>query len=228
MCTDALDIVFVLDVSTSMSDTLGDIRAGIADIWNTATGLSANAQFGMIVFVDDVVAVNDCVPISSLTDLQAQFDHWRDFCSSNENPVSGGQNYDCPENSLDAIATAITWCPWRTPATRIVVHVTDDTFKERPYRLSDAVTVDHTYSEVASALVSNEIRFATFANAGGATCADYSGAPGFHATYSGEQSLPEQTGGRAWDLDEVRNGSLNMGTAISQLLTEEYCTVFLF
>ncbi|MBK8170510.1 MAG: hypothetical protein IPK60_09210 [Sandaracinaceae bacterium] len=227
-CSDALDIVFVLDVSTSMGDVLGDIRAGITDIWNTATGLSANAQFGMVVFVDDAVAVNDCTPIGSVAQLQAQFDHWRDFCSSNESPLSHEQNVDCEENSLDAVALAVAACPWRTPATRIIVHVTDDTFEEHPYRLSDSVTVGTNYADVAATLVSEEIRFAVFANQGTATCGSYSGAPGFHTPFMSQPSLPTQTGGRAWDLDQVRSDTLNMGTAISDLLRDEYCTLFLF
>lgn len=227
MCEDALDVVFVLDVSTSMSDVLGEIRAGIADMWNTATSLSANAQFSMVVFVDDAVAVNDCMPITSVSELQAQFDHWRDFCASNESPASGENNYDCEENSLDAIELAINSCPWRSPSTRILVHVTDDTFVERPDELSGSISVESTYAQVASDLVYHQIRFATFANAGTATCGDYSGAPGFHTAYMSQPSLPMQTGGRAWDLDQVRNGTLNMGNAISELLMEEYCTVFL-
>lgn len=228
-CTDALDIVFVLDVSTSMEDTLSDIRAGISDIWNTATGLSANAQFSLVVFVDDAVAVNGCAPLTSVADLQTQFDTWHDFCSSGESPVSHEINHDCEENSLDAIALAATTCPWRTPATRIMIHVTDDTFKQHPDTLSGgSLPVNHTYAQVAASLVTNEIRFATFANAGMAMCSDNSGAPGFHSEYMSQPSLPTQTGGRAWDLAEVRSSTLNMGTAISQLLTEEYCTVFLF
>lgn len=228
MCEDALDVVFVLDVSTSMDDVLSKIRAGIADVWNTATSLSANAQFSLVVFVDDAVAVNDCAPIASVSELQAQFDHWRDFCSSNESPASGENNDDCEENTLDAIELAITSCPWRSPSTRVLVHVTDDTFVERPDRLSGAISVQSTYAQVASDLVYHEIRFATFANAGTATCGNYSGAPGFHTAYMSEPSLPTQTGGRAWDLDEVRGDRLNMGTAISELLMDEYCTVYLF
>ena len=39
-------------------------------------------------------------------------------------------------------------------------------------------------------------------------------------------SLPAQTGGRAWDLRDVRAGTLDMVEAIDRLFADEYCTPF--
>jgi hypothetical protein len=39
-------------------------------------------------------------------------------------------------------------------------------------------------------------------------------------------SLPERTDGRAWSIREVRAGTLDMSAAITDLIADEYCTLF--
>lgn len=227
-CGDTIDVVFVLDVSTSMGDDLDRIRQGLVSIWNTARGLAADAQFSMVVFVDDVVAVNHCAPFDSVTSMQAAFDTWRDFCSTDTNPKSGRPTLDCPENSLDALYVAATECPWRSPSTRIIVHVTDDTFDERPHSLS-GIPVEHTYPEVIDALRTEMIRVGVFATPSGEAtwwCSGPTTGIGFFEDYGSLMSIPTQASGRAWNINEVRDGSVNMSDAISELVTDEFCTLF--
>ncbi|MCC7537985.1 MAG: hypothetical protein IT379_17295, partial [Deltaproteobacteria bacterium] len=41
-CSEPLDVVFVLDVSTSMADEVGAIRNGLRSIWDAAHALTSN------------------------------------------------------------------------------------------------------------------------------------------------------------------------------------------
>lgn len=215
-----LDVIFVLDVSTSMEGSLNALRDGIGDVWDAATALSPDARFSMIVFVDDALAVNGCAPFATVSELRGAFDTWRSFCASNESPVSRAQNYDFPENSLDALYLAATDCTLREGATRVVVHVTDDTFLERPAVFSDAVTCQHTFPEVSRAFVAQQLRVASFHDT-----ADYP--EGFSRPWESAPGLVEQTGGASFSLDEVVAGRLNMGEAIRTFVEAEYCTPFL-
>ncbi|MFO0711114.1 MAG: hypothetical protein U0353_14800 [Sandaracinus sp.] len=215
-----LDVVFVLDVSTSMEESLDALRAGIGDVWTAASALSPDPRFSLVVFVDDALAVNGCTPFASVDELRAGFDTWRAFCASNESPVSHAYNTDFPENSMDALYTAATTCTFREGATRIVVHVTDDTFFERPAVFSDSVTCQHTYDEVARAYVAFELRLASFHDT-----ADHP--EGFSAPYRGGASLVDRTGGASFSFDDVVSGRLDMGESIRTFVQTEFCTPFL-
>lgn len=233
-CGEPLDVVFVIDVSTSMAEEADALRLGVESVWNAAQGLTTNTQFGLVVFVDDALGVGGCAPFPTVTTLQQELLRWRDHCATNASPVSDTSNSDCAENSLDALWLAATSCPWREGATRVLIHVTDDTFAERPTRLSDfggsGVAVQHTYAEVSDALFSRQIRVGAFAAPGaGEECgagASSNVGQGFHEPYLGMPSLPERTDGRAWSIREVRAGTLDMSAAITDLIADEYCTLF--
>lgn len=237
-CSEPLDVVFVIDVSTSMNDEVDSIRRGIDSIWAAAQALTTNTQLGLVVFVDDAVAVNDCAPFATVDALQSELMRWQEFTSTNEQPGGGASsNTDCPENSLDALHLAATSCPWRPGATRVLIHVTDDTFEERPAVLSEdpifgggGIMVQRTYAETVSALVSQEIRVGAFAAPGAGEPCGAGSSPnvgrGFHEPYMGMDAIPVATGARAWSIRDVRAGTLDMATAINELLEDEYCTLF--
>jgi len=234
-CAEPLDVVFVIDVSTSMADEVEQIRAGMDSIWAAASSLTSNTQFGLVVFVDDVVAVSSCAPFASKSSMQTEFEEWRAFTSSNAQPGGGASgNTDCPENSLDALHTAATVCPWRDGATHIAIHVTDDTFAERPATLSgsilgDGIDVQHTYAETVSALQENMVRVGAFAAPTGEFCGAGTSsdtARGFLTPYMGMDSIPDATGGRAWSIRDVRSGTLDMAEAINEFTEDEYCTLY--
>ena len=235
-CAEPMDVVFVIDVSTSMADEVAGIREGIDSIWAATQSRSIDARFGLVVFVDDVAAVDGCAPFDSVSALQSELMSWQSFTSSNGQPGgSSSSNSDCAENSLDAIHTAATTCAWRPEATHLLIHVTDDTFAERPARLSDGffgggIPVQRTYAETLEALVAREIRVGAFAAPGAGEHCGAGTSPdvgrGFHAPYMGMPSLPEATGGRAWSIRDVRAGTLDMAEAIIEFAQDEHCAPF--
>lgn len=229
-CFAPIDLVFVLDVSTSMSEEFARLRDGIGSIFAAADALTPDHRFGLVVFVDDVLVVNSCASFDTAAALQSEFDQWRSFCSTNGNPGGAlADNSDCPENSLDALYAAATQCTWRAGATHIVIHATDDTFLEAPQRFAFSVAAQHTYAEVSTALTTSQIRVGAFAQlvpmeCGAGTSADT--ATGFFGQYEAQASLPDATGGRVWDIAQVRNGTLDMATAINEMIVAEHCAPF--
>ncbi len=240
-CSAPLDIVLSIDVSTSMASDIATIRAGISDVWDAAHALSADAQISMVVFVDDVLPIDGfepplntdgrCVPFTSAADIEAQLMAWQTFCASNQSPLSHQQNHDCPENSLDAIVAA-TMCPVRDGSTRVIIHVTDDTFAERPGVLSGewggGVVVQFNYVETTTALVDHHFHLGVFGETGQGDACGAGRSPdvgrGFSEPYSGMLSLPDVSGGRFWDLRQARAGNLDMTQSIRDFLSATYCT----
>lgn len=234
-CVDPIDLVFVLDVSTSMAGEAAALRTGVASIFAAADALTTDHRFGLVVFVDDALAVEGCRNYATATELANELMSWQTFCSSNRSPVSSVMNSDCQENTLDAMWTAAATCTWRPGATHILIHVTDDTFEEPGYVYSQSifggggVPAMRYYYEVRDRLVADEIRVGAFANeipedCGAGTSPDTG--RGFFTDYGALQSLPVSTGGRVWNLRAVRDGTLDMATAISEMIEDEHCTVF--
>ena len=237
-CTIPLDVVLVLDVSSSMTHELSTIRAGVANLWQTTHALSTDPHVSLVVFVDDVLAVNGvtpsatgtCMPFTSPEDLTAQLMTWEAFCSTNQDPLSHAQNHDCPENSLDAIMAAVN-CPTRADATRVIIHVTDDTFAERPAVLSGAngggVSVQFNYLEATTALMDGRFIVGVFADTGVGDDCGAGRSPdvgrGFSGPFGAMTSLPEATGGHFWDLRQVRAGTIDMASSIDDFLRSVYC-----
>lgn len=233
-CADPIDVAFVLDVSTSMSDDIAAIRRGLRSIWDAASALTPTVRFGMVVFVDDALAVNDCAGFETVEAMEMEFDEWVAFCSTNRQPAGyPSTNSDCPENSLDALYLAATRCSWREGATHILIHVTDDTFRERPARFGmfmEGPMVQRTYSEVVDVLSANMIRVGAFASPSpgewcGAGTSSNAG-DGFHDPWMGMPSLPGATGGQVWSIRDVRSGALDMAEAINAFTMAEHCAPF--
>lgn len=232
-CTQDIDILFVLDVSTSMEFVLEKLSEGIGEVWDYALTFSDEPdyepKFGLVVFVDDVLVTNSGMAYNSSAELRGEFDRWRAFTSSNREPGgSPGLNDDCPENAIDALYEGAVNFPWRPGALHIIIFATDDTFKESPATLGSAnIVVQHTYSEVLSEVLAREIRVAAFAAHTG-VCWDHNNAePGFFTDYNGMASLPEATGGSSFDIMDVANGTINLTEAIKGIILEEYCTPYI-
>jgi hypothetical protein len=142
-----IDVVFVLDTSSSMGFVLSQLEQQIAQVVTASNTVAANAHFGLIVFqdnhfVDNSGPLEGGVVHTSATTLQTAFAYYRDtFTAYNRNPGDGPggpttQNPICEENSLDALYAATTF-PWRENATRVVILATDDTFLESPDNYGD-------------------------------------------------------------------------------------------
>ena len=152
-CTDSIDVVFVLDVSSSMGFVLDKLSDEIDGVVAAATQLTQQAEanaphFGLIPFVDNHVIDLGGAQEGGMVHLDGnslrnafQF-HQATFTEPNRNPgdgVSGPtmQNPICEENALDALYFAAKDFPWRPNATHLIIVATDDTFLERPDNYGD-------------------------------------------------------------------------------------------
>lgn len=145
-CHDVVDVVFVLDVSSSMNFVLQALEADIPDVVAAAEELAPDPHFGFIGFADNHAfgthGAGEVVHTEAAT-LRDAFREFRTtYTQNNRNPGDGPsgrttQNPICEENSLDALYAAATDFPWRENATRVIILATDDTFLERPDNYGD-------------------------------------------------------------------------------------------
>jgi hypothetical protein len=147
-CEEVIDVVFVLDTSSSMDFVLTKLETQIGQVVTASNMVAADAHFGLIVFqdnhfLDNTGPLDAGVVHTSASSLQTRFKYYKDtYTANNRNPgdgVSGPttQNPICEENSLDALYAAASTFPWRDNATRVVILATDDTFLERPDNYGD-------------------------------------------------------------------------------------------
>jgi hypothetical protein len=148
VCEDVIDLVFVLDTSSSMDFVLSQLEDQIDSVVSAANALAPDAHFGLVVFQDNA-HLDTTGPLSGgavhteAATLQTAFAHYRDvYTANNRNPGDGPsgatlQNPLCEENSLDALYLAADSFPWRESATRVIIVATDDTFLERPDNYGD-------------------------------------------------------------------------------------------
>jgi hypothetical protein len=189
VCEDVVDVVFVLDVSSSMGFVLDQLEQGIGQVVTAANDLAPDAHFGLVPFVDNFVLddsgdLDGGVVHTGASTLQAAFAYYREnFTTPNRNPGDGlsgptTQNPICEENALDALYAAATAFPWRPSATRVIIVATDDTFIEHPDNYGDrdgdgdTTSTDYpregdypalrTLSETVTALTGNRIRVFSF------------------------------------------------------------------
>lgn len=147
-CSDGIDVVLALDVSSSMGFVIDDLEEDIESVVAAANALAPGARFGLIPFVDNHV-IDATGPLeggrvhSEAATLITAFRHYREvYLEANRNPADGPggptlQNPLCEENALDALHAAAAEFPWRAQATRVVIVATDDTFLERPDNYGD-------------------------------------------------------------------------------------------
>lgn len=147
-CHDVIDVVFVLDTSSSMGFVLSQLETQISQVVTASNMLAADAHFGLIVFqdnhfLDNTGPLEGGVVHTDAATLQTRFRYYREtFTNYDRNPGDGPngltlQNPICEENSLDALYAAADSYPWRPNATRVVILATDDTFLERPDNYGD-------------------------------------------------------------------------------------------
>ncbi|MBL8975849.1 MAG: VWA domain-containing protein, partial [Myxococcales bacterium] len=220
-----LDVVFVVDVSTTMGFLLDRLEKQLAQVDREARAQGLDTRYGLVVFVDDVLLANQGQPFADLAAVQAELAHWQAFTASNRQINSTTANVDWPENSLDALHTAATGFAWRPADTtrRMVVHATDDDFGEAP-AVQSGLAVQHTYLEVVAALRAAEVRMFSFAAKIGGQCECLDVRPGLFTRHRGRASLPDATGGAVFDIDEVASGKLGFAAAVAGAIKSGVCT----
>lgn len=147
-CRDSVDVVFVLDISSSMTAVLDTLTAEISKVVDAANKLAPDSHFGLIAFVDNH-KLDTSGPLSggkvhtAAATLSAAFSHYKAvYTAHDRNPGDGPggptlQNPICEENANDALYAAATEFPWRENSNRVVIIATDDTFLERPDNYGD-------------------------------------------------------------------------------------------
>lgn len=225
-CEENIDIVFVMDVSTTMGPFLGRLAEEILVVDQAVADLemTGEARYGLVVFVDDFALVNAGAAYDDATALQADFQMWSTFTSSNSQVSGMGSNGTFPENSLDALHVAASAFGWRPADTtlRIVIHTTDDTFWDGP-TTQDGVMIEHGYEETVAALQASQIRVFSFADSIGGACACEDVTPGWSTPYEGGTSIPEATDGGVFDIGEVLAGTLSLSEAITESVSTSVC-----
>lgn len=232
MCKANIDIVFVMDVSTSMAWILQKLAQEILVVHDAivALGLQTEVHYGLVVFVDDATIINNGAPYTDVNQLQADFVQWSNFTQSNSQTSGMGANGDWPENTIDALYSAGFGFQWRPVEStlRIVIHTTDDTFGDKGANQSGEI-VQHSYDETVAGLQERQIRVFAFAdnsNTGGpGNNEDVS--MGFFTPYNGKTPIPEATDGGAFNIIEVNEGKVSLSAAINQSVEESLCMTYI-
>lgn len=232
MCKANIDIVFVMDVSTSMAAILQKLADEILVVDMAAQMLDINTQvhYGLVVFVDDATLINSGMPYADVGQLQADFIEWSNFTQSNSQTNGQGFNGDWPENTLDALYAAAYGFQWRpTESTlRMIIHTTDDTFGDKG-AVQSGVTVQHSYDETVLGLQERQIRVFAFADN------DMTGGPsnnldvsmGFFTPYQGKTPIPQATDGGAFNINDVYNNALSLSAAINDSVEQSLCMQYI-
>ncbi len=147
-CYGVIDLVFVLDVSSSMDFVLDRLSNEINLVVDAANALSEDSHFGLVGYVDNH-AFDESGPLEggkihqTAQTLGQAFNYFKQtytFADRNPGDGPGGpttQNPLCEENAPDALYDAATEFPWRDNANRVIILATDDTFLERPDNYGD-------------------------------------------------------------------------------------------
>jgi len=226
-CAQNVDIVFVMDVSTSMGPFLTKLgqEMPVVDAAVKALNLKSTPHYGLAVFVDDMLVANGAKAYADAAALQQDFTTWANFTSSNTQVSGTGYNTTWPENSLDALYGGATQFEWRPidQTLRIIIHTTDDTFWNGPTTTDDGVPIVHDYKGTVQALQQAQIRVFSFASLLGGPGENEDVSPGWFGPYQGDKSIPDSTGGGVYKLDDVLSGQISLSASINQAVKDSFC-----
>lgn len=255
-CNQDVDIVFSLDVSGSMTPSLTKLadEVGKVDEALKTKNLPSPPHYGLVIFADDVLLMQMGAPYADVNALKAEVLNQANLANSNSGRQidPNGINLTWPENGLDALfaATQFQWRP-ADKTLRIVFHITDASFwdgtlpssgadsEQQIMGLESAMSMHH-YKDVIDALRAQHIWVNTFAAKTGGP-PDGMMAPPSHGTFRGisvdvgkgyfepymnQKSIPDATGGTAWDLDDVYDGKISLGTPIQMSIEARQCVQY--
>ncbi len=129
------DIIFVLDVTGSMSNEIAAVRNNIIEFGDSLEERGIDYRLGMVTFLDEIENVYNFT--SDIT----QFKNW-----VSQQYAHGGDDY--PENSLDALDRA-TQFQFRDASNRIIIWITD-----AQYHINDGVFTTLTIQDVVNSMLS--------------------------------------------------------------------------
>lgn len=226
-CEQDIDVVFVMDVSTSMGPFLAKLADEIlvVDQAIAELGLPNPPHYGLVAFVDDAAILNAGTSYADVETLRADFESWSSFTATNEQVGGGNHNSTWPENSLDGLflaAAEFQWRPQGDTTLRMIIHTTDDTFWNGPTQ-GNGVPVTDSFDDVVGALQERQIRMFSFAAQIGGQCECEDVTPGWSSPFEGKPALPESTDGAVFDIDLVLSGQLSLADAINGVIEEKMC-----
>lgn len=209
------DLVFVLDVSTTM-DEMRELRSAIHALIGFVSRSGLDVRIGLTTFENDVIAHAGGTflpPEQFFAELDSQLvdGSWI------PDPELARQllNFDLPENTLGALHRSATEFEFRADARRYLILMTDDTFLERPEVFSDGTPALHTYPEVASTLAARAIHLiSVHASERGR---------GLSSGYQGAPSLVRSTQGNWFELADVSAGRLTLDALLADLVAGGAC-----
>jgi hypothetical protein len=217
-CKKNVDLVFSIDVSTSMGFVLNALGDGIAEVWRKAEEMGFETRFGLVVFVDDA-RIPKRGSYDNLADLQNAFRYWYGSTLSNNQTNSTQLNFDFPENSLDAIGLALDKFEWReNVGKKIIIHATDDTFLEAPAIFSSGIRVMNTCAQILEKMKNQDVNIASFID-----ISVPEKAVGFASNYGNKESLSKGVNARNYDIRGVASRTLSMASAISEFIVAASC-----
>jgi hypothetical protein len=254
-CNQDVDILFVLDVSGSMGPPLTklDNEVGLVDMALKTKNLPSPPHYGLVLFVDDVMAMNNGAPYMTLDMLKSELASQIMMTTANsarQVAPNGPLNFSWPENSLDALYTAATQFQWRPEATtlRTIIHITDASFWDLKAVSSGAASEApgpndmsmHSYMDTVAALRSKKIWVNTFTAKTGGPPDGMMSPPshgmfrgtsvdvgiGFFEPYKSMPSIAMATGGFAWDIDDVFDGKISLATPINMSIEAHACAQY--
>lgn len=251
-CDEDIDVVLVIDTSTTMKFVLDALEDEFETVVTAANALKTGAHFGAVFFQDN--GILDTSGEESGGKVHLGYETLRDafvtmrdeYTANGINPGDGPDgehdaNLLCEENSLDALHIAATEFPWRDNAVRVIVVVTDDTFLEKPdnYAASTAngtpvsgygdYPAQYTVSETVAALQTARAKVFSFTSATNGCGASRRNAQsnavtfGWSSPYGDNEPFPAQTGGENFDLAEVKQGDLHLAAAINDIVLAARC-----
>jgi len=226
MCDQDVDVVFVMDVSTTMGPFLATLSDEILAVDQALAGydLPSAPHYGLAVFVDDAALLNTGTPYADVSGLQADFVTWGDFTASNQQVGGGNSNSTWEENSLDALALAAAGFQWRPAETtlRVIIHTTDDTFWDGP-TTGNGVSIVNSYADTVDALQGAQIRVFSFADDIGGSCECEDVTSGWSTPYMGSPSIPEATDGGVFAIGQILSGAVSLSDAIASSVESSIC-----
>ena len=178
-CNQDVDIVFVLDVSGSMTPALGKLKSEVTlvDQALQTKNLPHPPHYGLVIFVDQAQTMNMGMAYPDIASLQAALQIEIDKTNM-DNPrelVGDSNNLSWTEDGLDGLYAAATEFQWRDPmkTLRTIIMITDASFwdgKEPSSGADSEKTNDtfpdhvskHSYAETIAALRMQKIWTNTF------------------------------------------------------------------
>jgi hypothetical protein len=230
-------------------------ESSLVDDALNAKALPSPQHYGLVIFVDDVQVMNGGMPYAGVDALQAELANQIDMTNANASRQVDGtpSNLTWPENSLDALYAGATQFQWRPAEStlRTIILITDASFWDltEPSSGSDVEANPglfpeqasmHGYDETVAALRSQMIWVNTFTAKTGGPPDGMTSPPshgnfrgtsvdvgiGFFEPYKGKPSIPDATGGFAWDIDDVFDGKISLATPINQSIEVHQCATY--